>query len=119
MDFTSSGCSREFTRSVAPNCRANSSFAGEMSTTTILAAPASAAAWITLSPTPPAPNTTTTEPGSTLAVLVTAPNPVMTLQPTRAARSRGTVGSIFTTLSTCSVAYSDMTPQPQKTFSEL
>jgi hypothetical protein len=72
-----------------------------------------------LSPTPPQPNTTAIEPGSTLAVLMTAPTPVMTPQLISAALSSGTAGSTFTTLSTCSVAYSAMTPQPEKMESAL
>ena len=39
------------------------------------------APWMADSPTPPAPNTATVEPGSTLAVLSTAPTPVVTPQP--------------------------------------
>src|SRR5919197_6512969 len=74
---------------------------------------------MTLSPTPPQPNTATDEPGTTLAVLKTAPTPVVTPQPTSAARSSGIFGSIFTRLSTCTVAYSAMTPQPENTLSGL
>jgi len=48
----------------------------------ILSAPAIRAPWITLSPIPPSPNTTTLAPGSTRAVLITAPIPVVTPQPT-------------------------------------
>src|SRR5258706_287958 len=82
-------------------------------------APAIARPWIAFSPTPPQPNTATVEPGSTLAVLNTAPTPVVTAQPTSAARSSGIFGSIFTTLSTESVAYSAITPQPEKMLSGL
>ncbi len=39
------------------------------------------APWMTLRPMPPRPNTATVEPGSTLAVLTTAPTPVVTPQP--------------------------------------
>src|SRR5919108_1676033 len=74
---------------------------------------------MTLRPTPPQPNTATEEPGATLAVLKTAPTPVVTPQPTRAARSSGILGSILTRLSTCTVAYSAITPQPEKTFTGL
>ena len=63
-------------------------------------APAMRAPWITFRPTPPQPNTATDEPGSTFAVLNTAPTPVVTAQPTSAARSSGIFGSIFTRLST-------------------
>jgi hypothetical protein len=51
--------------------------------------------------------------------LNTAPTPVVTAQPTSAARSSGIFGSIFTTLSTDSVAYSAITPQPEKMLSGL
>jgi hypothetical protein len=54
---------------------------GLMSTPTIISAPARRAPWITLSPIPPSPNTTTFAPGSTLAVKITAPMPVVTPQP--------------------------------------
>ena len=55
-----------------------------MSTATISAAPAMRAPWIAAMPTPPAPKTTTLEPGCTLAVLSAAPTPVVTPQPMRA-----------------------------------
>ncbi len=55
--------------------------AGFKSTPMILSAPAMRAPWITLRPMPPRPNTTTFAPGSTLAVLITAPMPVVTPQP--------------------------------------
>ena len=52
-------------------------------------APTSLAAWITFSPTPPAPMTATVSPICTLARLNTAPAPVTTPQPIRAAAARG------------------------------
>ena len=64
-----------------PNWRPHSSRSGLMSTPTILFAPASFAPWMTLRPMPPSPNTTTLSPGWTLAVLTTAPTPVVTPQP--------------------------------------
>ena len=64
-----------------PNLRPHSSRAGLMSTPTILFAPTILAPWMTLRPMPPRPNTTTFAPGSTLAVLTTAPTPVVTPQP--------------------------------------
>ncbi len=69
------------TKCVMPNLRASVSRAGLMSTPTIMLAPAMRAPWTTLSPMPPSPNTTTLAPGSTLAVLITAPMPVVTPQP--------------------------------------
>ncbi len=41
----------------------------------ILSAPTIRAPWMTLSPIPPRPNTTTLAPGVTFAVLTTAPDP--------------------------------------------
>ena len=102
---------------VAPKVLANSSLASLVSTATIVAAPAMAQPCTALSPTPPAPKTTQVEPGATLAVLIAAPTPVMTPQPTSAQRSSGVSSVIFTTLSVCSVAYSAITPQPEKTLS--
>ena len=57
-------------------------------------APASAAPCTTFRPTPPAPKTATDWPGSTRAVLITAPTPVITPQPTRQALSSGMSASI-------------------------
>ena len=56
-------------------------FPGLMSTPMILSAPTILAPWMTLSPMPPRPNTATLAPGYTLAVLITAPMPVVTPQP--------------------------------------
>ena len=104
---------------VAPNCLASTSFDSATSTATIGFAPAIAAPWITFRPTPPVPITITAVPGSTLAVLNTAPTPVITPHETSAARSSGMSLSIFTRLSAASVAYSAITPQAENTFSEL
>src|SRR6267143_627254 len=71
----------------------------------------------TTTATPPQPSTATVDPGVTLAVLITAPTPVVTAQPTSAARSSGIFGSMLTRLSPWTVAYSAMTPQPEKTLS--
>ena len=67
-----------------------------MSTAMTRPAPAMAAPWMQLRPMPPQPITATVEPGSTLAVLNTAPRPVVTPQPMRAARSSGMSLRIFT-----------------------
>ncbi len=77
-------------------------------------APAICAPWITDSPTPPQPKTATEEPGSTRAVLNTAPTPVVTPQPTSAAQSSGIFGSILIRFSAETVAYSAIAPQPEK-----
>src|SRR5918995_7264601 len=84
------------TACVAPNRWASSSLESTRSTATISDAPATRAPCIAEMPTPPQPNTTTDDPGVTLAVLTAAPTPVMTPQPTSEAISRGTSGSIFT-----------------------
>jgi hypothetical protein len=68
-----------------------------------------------LRPTPPQPNTATLEPASTRAVLKAAPTPVITPHAIKQAGSSGMAASIFTTLSTCSVANSAITPQPENT----
>ena len=82
---------------VAPRRLASSSLDSRRSTATISAAPATRAPWMAEMPTPPQPNTTTVEPGSTLAVLMAAPTPVMTPQPISEAISSGTEASIGTT----------------------
>ena len=72
---------------MAPNRRAASCLDSTGSTATITAAPDRRAPWITAMPTPPQPITATVAPGSTRAVLITAPTPVTTPQPTSAASS--------------------------------
>ncbi len=47
----------------------------------IISAPTRRRPWMTLSPMPPRPKTIALAPGSTLAVLITAPMPVVTPQP--------------------------------------
>ena len=64
------------------------------------------APWIAASPTPPAPKTATVEPGSIRAVFSTAPTPVVTPQPIRAARSSGMSSSIFTSAFSCTSIFS-------------
>lgn len=81
---------------MAPNCRATASFAGLLSTATTVSAPASRAPWSTLRPMPPVPMTTTLSPRSTFARFSTAPTPVSTPQPIRAAEVRGRSAGIFT-----------------------
>ena len=66
---------------------------------------------MTFSPTPPQPTTATVWPACTRAVLVAAPTPVMTLQPTRAAASMGTSSGTCTRaleLTSCCSAKADM-----------
>ena len=64
-----------------PNCSASGRLSALMSTPMMRSAPTRRAPWMTLSPIPPSPNTATFEPGSTLAVFMTAPKPVVTPQP--------------------------------------
>ncbi|MDR8823059.1 hypothetical protein FEQ05_06816 [Burkholderia pseudomultivorans] len=66
---------------VMPNFFASSTRFGLMSTPMILSAPTIFAPWITFSPIPPRPNTTTFAPASTFAEYTTAPTPVVTPQP--------------------------------------
>src|SRR5271170_7631304 len=90
-----------FSVSVAPISRASSSFEAMVSIAMIRSAPAMAAPLTAERPMPPQPITATVEPGSTLAAWNTAPTPVITPQPTRAARSRGMSSSIFTIAFSC------------------
>ena len=73
-----------------------SSLNSTVSTATILEAAARTAPCTTLRPTPPQPKTATVLPVSTLALLITAPTPVITPQPMRQAFSRGTSFPILT-----------------------
>ena len=63
-------------------------------------------------PTPPQPMTATVAPGSTRAVLITAPTPVITPQPTSAASSYGTSAAIFTAPSSGTTISSAKAPHP-------
>ncbi|MNN30825.1 hypothetical protein D3C81_1444850 [compost metagenome] len=93
--------SRPLIRSVAPNCLASSSFESSMSMAMIRPAPASAAPLMAARPMPPHPITATVSPGRTLAVLNTAPVPVVTAQPSSAARSSGMSRRIATQAFSC------------------
>ena len=55
----------------------------------IVVAPAIRQPWMTFRPTPPAPKTAAVVPGSTCAVLMAAPTPVVTPQPMREACGNG------------------------------
>ncbi|MCY1546703.1 hypothetical protein D9M68_827160 [compost metagenome] len=87
--------------SVAPNCLASSSFESTISMAMIRPAPASAAPLMVDKPIPPQPSTATVSPGRTLAVLNTAPVPVVTAQPSSAARSSGISRRIATSACSC------------------
>ena len=97
MAATLSWPSPASTKSVAPNCLASASFWGSVSTATMRPASESFSAWMTLRPMPPTPNTVTSWPCFTSARLNTAPTPVMTPQPMRAADSSGTSFGMGTT----------------------
>ncbi|MBW8704536.1 hypothetical protein MBT84_33550 [Streptomyces sp. MBT84] len=63
---------------------------GDTSTATIRSAPAIRADCSAARPTPPTPKTATVSPGRTFAAWCTAPYPVSTAQPSRAASASGT-----------------------------
>ncbi len=97
---------------MAPNRRAVACLASTGSTAAITDAPDSRAPWIAAMPTPPQPMTATLAPGSTRAVLITAPTPVITPHPTSAAISNGTSSGILTAPSCGTVISSANAPQP-------
>ena len=101
MTLATPSPSEALTVSVAPNERARSSLASTMSTAMMRAAPAMRAPWTAERPTPPHPMTATLDPAGTAAEFSTAPSPVVTPQPTRAARSRGMSLVTFTTAFSC------------------
>jgi hypothetical protein len=76
----------------------------------IVAAPARRAPWTTFSPTPPQPMTSTEAPASTSAQRVTAPTPVGTQQPTRAACGQGMSFRIGTSCSAGHTTFSENVP---------
>ena len=78
-----------------------------MSTPMMRLAPAMTAPCTTLRPMPPSPKTATVDPGVTLAVLSTAPTPVVTPQPSRQTLSSGAAGLIFATAISGSTVYSE------------
>ena len=80
---------------MAPKRCAARSFPSLRSTATISAAPAIRAPWITLTPTPPQPITSTLLPGVMAAVFRAAPTPVITPQPSSEATSSGTSSGIL------------------------
>ena len=69
------------TKCVMPNFSPQAFLSLLRSTPMIMSAPASLRPWMTLRPMPPRPKTTAVAPCSTLAVLMTAPMPVVTPQP--------------------------------------
>ena len=87
--------------SVAPNFRASSSLRGTLSIAMMREAPAIAAPLMVAKPTPPQPTTATSAPAGTWALLKTAPVPVITAQPSKAARSSGMSLRILTRALRC------------------
>ena len=93
-------------QSVAPNSRASSNLDGLVSIAMMRPALAWRAPWITARPMPPSPNTATESPGCTLAVLCTAPIPVVTPQPSRHTCSGLASGLIFASETSATTVYS-------------
>ena len=112
ISASAAGRSSGSTPWVAPKALARSSFPSCRSTATMTAAPAMRAPWMAATPTPPAPMTSTEDPGVIPAVLSAAPTPVVTPQPTRAATSSGTSSSIFTAAIPGTMVSSANVPQP-------
>lgn len=69
---------------------------------------------ITARPIPPRPNTATELPGSTLAVLRTAPIPVVTPHPSRQTFSSGASGLMRATAISGSTVYSEKVEVPME-----
>jgi hypothetical protein len=98
---------------VAPSWRAKASLSSARSMATTSRAPAATAPRSEQSPTPPNPITATEAPAWTRAVFTTAPTPVSTAQPNRAASSSGSSGSTFTSDRRETVAYSAKPDTPR------
>lgn len=75
-------------------------------------APANNAPAIAASPTPPQPNTATESPRPTLPVLMAAPMPAITPQPSRPAVVAGTDGSTFVHCPAATNVLSAKAPMP-------
>ena len=91
---------------------ANGNFAGLVSMAMMRPALAWRAPWITARPMPPRPNTATVSPACTLAVLCTAPMPVVTPQPSRQTCSWLACGLIFASDTSATTVYSLKVEQP-------
>ena len=91
--------SRALKVSVAPSSRAKASLCSDLAMATTLRAPEATAPRREARPTPPSPITATEDPAGTWAVLNTAPTPVSTAQPNRAASFNGR--SLSTLTSEC------------------
>src|SRR3712207_5321834 len=102
----------ELTVWVAPNRVAHASFRSSMSTATIVVAPANLAPAIAASPTPPQPNTATLSPRRTPPVLIAAPTPAITPQPSSPAAVAGASGSTLVHCPECTSVFSANAPMP-------
>src|ERR687897_2002691 len=109
----------ELTVWVAPNRLAQSSFRSSTSTATIVLAPASFAPAIAASPTPPQPNTATDSPRRTAPVLIAAPTPAITPQPSRPAAVAGASGSTLVHCPECTSVFSTNAPMPSAGLSSV
>ena len=103
---------REFTTWVAPNSRAQSSFRSSTSTAMIVRAPASRAPRTAPSPTPPQPMTATESPRVTAPVLMAAPMPAITPQPSSPATSGLTSGLTLVHWPAATSVFSANAPMP-------
>ena len=101
-----------FTQSVAPNCRASGNLSGLVSMAMMRPALACRAPWMTARPMPPSPKTATESPACTLAVLCTAPMPVVTPQPSRQTCSGLACGLILASETSATTVYSLKVEQP-------
>jgi hypothetical protein len=90
-----------------------------MSTAMIVLAPASLAPAIAASPTPPQPNTATDSPRRTAAVLMAAPTPAITPQPSRPAAVAGAAGSTLVHCPACTSVFSTNAPMPSAGLSSV
>src|SRR3954452_21612059 len=104
--------SLELTVCVAPMFVAHSSFRSSMSTAMIFDAPASREPAMAASPTPPQPNTATVSPRPTPPVLMAAPTPAITPQPSSPAAVGGAAGSTLVHCPECTSVFSTNAPMP-------
>ena len=83
-----------------------------MSMAMMRSASAMTAPWMTLRPIPPSPKTATVDPARTLAVLSTAPMPVVIPQPRRQILSSGAAGLTFARAISGRTVYSEKVEVP-------
>ena len=95
-----------------PSSAPVSSFRSSRSTAMIFEAPARAAPAIAAAPTPPQPMTATVEPRPTLPVLMAAPRPAITPQPSRPTAAARADGSTFVHWPAATSVFSAKAPMP-------